>query len=221
MAHPDDAEFGAAGSVARWVREGGEVTYLVLTNGDKGSDDATMTPERLAAIREAEQRAAAKVLGVKEVVFLGFPDGGLEDNPKAREALVREIRRHRPGTVVVNDPDRNFSAYISHRDHRMAGRIVLDAVLPAGLPLYYPEHRAQGLLSWKVQEVYLSGTDRPNCWVDISDTFHLKLAALRCHESQVGQWPELEVIVRQMCAMMGEPQGLPLAEAFRRLEVPW
>ncbi len=151
--HPDDSEFAVAGTVAKWVREGREVIDVICTNGDKGSSDPDMTPDRLAGIREQEQRAAAKVLGISEVVFLGHPDGGLEDSPAFRGELVRLIRKYRPDLVMTHDP---YRPYRGHRDHRITGLVTLDAIYPyARGHLFYPEHRAEGLKPYSVREVYL------------------------------------------------------------------
>ena len=217
-AHPDDAEFGVAGTVAKWTAEGKEVVYVVCTNGDKGSVEPEMTSERLAAIREDEQLAAARVLGVKEVVFLRHPDGYLEDTPQFRGELVRLIRRYRPYLVMTSDP---YRRYVWHRDHRIAGRVTLDAVYPyARDRLNYPEHKAEGLLPHKVREVYLWGAEEPDTFIDINDTFDIKLAALRCHTSQVSHmFTEAETWIRQRAADMGRDRGIALAEAFLRVEV--
>jgi LmbE family N-acetylglucosaminyl deacetylase len=221
-AHPDDAEFSCGGSVAKWSREGWEVTYVISTNGDKGSSDREMTSERLVPIREKEQRAAAAVLGVKEVVFLGYPDGSLEDTPEFRGEIVRQIRRVRPDRVVAMDPYRWIRRYIHHRDHRITGIATLDAVFPyARDHLHYPEHIAEGLEPHIVKELLLSGTSEPNLWEDISDYFELKIKALRCHESQVGHRPpeEFKERLKQMATQAGAGASLPMAEAFRRVEL--
>lgn len=216
--HPDDSEFGAGGTVAKWVKEGQRVIYVVCTNGDKGSADPEMTSERLAKIREQEQREAAKVLGVGEVVFLGHPDGGLEDTPTFRGELVRLIRKYRPDTVMTTDPYRKYS---SHRDHRITGIVTLDAVFPyARDHLSYPEYKAEGLRPHKVREVYLWGSEEPDTFINISETFDLKIAALSCHVSQVGQHlGEREKWVKERAASLGQAHGIPLAEAFRRIEI--
>ncbi|MDY6907079.1 MAG: PIG-L deacetylase family protein [Chloroflexota bacterium] len=216
--HPDDAEFGVAGTVALWVRQGRRVVYVVCTDGDKGSSDREMTPERVAQIRRAEQMEAAKVLGVSEVVFLGYPDGGLEDTPEFRGDLVRLIRKYRPDVVVTADP---YRKYLWHRDHRIAGRVTLDAVFPyARDHLSYPEHLAEGLEPHKVREVYLWASEEPNTHIDISETFETKLAALGCHTSQVGHYMELiRQRVSERATKMGEEGGIPLAEAFYRIEI--
>lgn len=140
--HPDDAEFGVAGTVIRWTREGRDVVYLVCTNGNKGTGDFNMDPKELVKIREEEQRAAAKLLGVREVIFLGYPDQSLEDNTDFRKRLVRYIRMYRPDTVITADP---YRKYIWHRDHRITGRVVLDAIFPyARDHLSYPELLDEG-----------------------------------------------------------------------------
>ncbi len=217
--HPDDAEFGAAGTVASWVKRGREVVYVVCSNGDKGSSDPDMTSERLAEIRQREQQEAARVLGVREVVFLGYPDGGLEDTPDFRGALVRLIREYRPEVVITADP---YRKYLWHRDHRITGRVTLDAVFPyARDHLSYPEHKAEGLEPHLVKEVLLWGSEEPDTFIDVSDTFDVKMAALGCHASQVGQyWDIIEERMKDRAGKMGEDQGLPLAEAFRRVEMP-
>ncbi|MEW6033621.1 MAG: PIG-L deacetylase family protein [Chloroflexota bacterium] len=220
-AHPDDAEFGAAGSVARWVAEGNQVIYVVCTNGDKGSSDPQMTSERLAGIREEEQRGAAAVLGVKEVVFLGYPDGYLEYTPELRGQIVRSIRKYRPETILTSDP---YRKYFWHHDHRVAGQVVLDAVYPyARDHLYYPEHLAEGLRPHAVKEVYLWGSDEPDTFVDVTGTFELKLAALKCHRSQMGQHPqkELKEWLLARAREGGKRLGVPLAESFHRVVIPY
>ena len=217
--HPDDAEFGVAGTVARWVREGRSVVYAVCTNGDKGTDDPQVRPEELARIREEEQLAAARLLGVREVVFLRYPDQGLEDTPQLRKDIVRVIRRYRPDTVVTDDP---YRRYLWHRDHRIAGRVVLDAVFPyARDHLAYPDLLQEGLQPHKVREVLLWATEDPNYRSDITDTFDIKLAALRCHKSQVEDFAELEQWLRQRAETMAEGENFELAEAFHRVEVLW
>ena len=216
--HPDDAEIGAGGTIASWAGQGREVIYVVCTNGDKGSSDPDMTSERLAKIREQEQREAAKLLGVSEVSFLGHPDGGLEDTPTFRGELVRLIRKHRPDVVITADP---YRRYLWHRDHRITSIVTLDAIFPyARDHLSYPEHIAEGLAPHKVKEVYFWGSEEPDTFIDITEAFSLKLAALMCHASQVGQRAEvLKQWVEERAAQVGQSQGIPLAEAFRRIEI--
>ncbi|HEU4758450.1 MAG TPA: PIG-L deacetylase family protein [Dehalococcoidia bacterium] len=218
VAHPDDAEFLCAGTVARWCHEGWDVSYVLATSGDMGSHDVEMTRDSLARLREREQRGAAKVLGVRECVFLGYPDGFVEDTPEFRGRLVREIRRFRPDVVVTWDP---FRGNFNHRDHRLTGLAALDAVYPlARSHLAYPEHLAEGLEPHRVNEVLLAGTDRPNYHVDVTDFFQTKINALRRHRSQVGRYPsrELRKRLRERLAEVGKEPGYPLAEAFHRIE---
>lgn len=205
--------------VASWTRQGREVVYVVCTNGDKGSSDPQMTSERLAEIRRREQLDAATVLGVKEVVFLGYPDGGLEDTPAFRGELVRLIRKHRPDVVVTADP---YRRYLWHRDHRITGIVTLDAVFPyARDRLSYPEHLAEGLEPHAVKEVYLWASEEPNLFIDITETFETKMAALGCHVSQVGHFMEaVRQRMEERAAKTGEGNGVPLAEAFHRVEMP-
>ncbi len=219
-AHPDDAEFGAAGTVARWVREGRHTAYLVCTSGEKGTSDLSLTPEKLMEIREEEQRAAARVIGVQEVVFLRRPDQGLEDTAEFRKLIVRLIRTFRPQIVMTSDP---YRRYIWHRDHRIIGQVVLDAVFPfARDHLAYPDLISEGLLPHKVQELYFWGAEEINYRSDISATFELKIAALRCHASQVREFKRGDPAewLRQRCREMAAGESFGLAEAFHRVEAP-
>ncbi len=218
MPHPDDSEFGCAGTVARWAREGKRIAYVVLTNGDKGTCDRSLTSEKLSAIRQKEQKAAAKTLGVKQVVFLGHPDQGLEDSPELRRDIVRQLRLFRPDTVVTLDP---YRRYIWHRDHRIAGQVVLDAVYPyARDHLAYPDLLAEGLEPWKVKEMYLTASEDVNKRLDITDTFDLKMAALACHQSQVGdRIPELTERLRKRAREAAKGTKFELAEAFHYIAI--
>ena len=219
--HPDDAEFGVAGTVARWVAEGKSVIYVVCTNGDKGASDPNMKPDELVRIREQEQLTAAKLLGVREVIFLHYPDQTLEDTPDFRKDLVRLIRTYRPETVVTADP---YRRYIWHRDHRITGQVTLDAIFPyARDRLTYPDLLKESLQPHKVKEVLLWGTEDPNYRSNITDTFDIKMAALRCHKSQVGDYPssKLEKWLRQWVKEMAEGEDFELAEAFHRVEIWW
>jgi LmbE family N-acetylglucosaminyl deacetylase len=219
--HPDDAEYGVAGTVVRWAREGKEIIYVVCTSGDKGTSDANMRPEDIAKIREREQLAAAKLLGVREVIFLRHPDQSLEDTPEFRKEIVRLIRMYRPETVVTADP---YRRYIWHRDHRITGRVTLDAVFPyARDHLSYPDLLDEGLQPHKVREVLLWASEDPNYRSNITDTFDIKVAALRCHDSQIGQipFPEMEKWLRQRHETMAEGEEFELAEAFHREDILW
>jgi len=221
VAHPDDAEFGCGGSVARWVKEGKEVTYVILTNGDKGSGDRSMTSERLAKIRKEEQQNAAQALGVARVQFLGYPDGELEDTREVRRAVTAEIRRWRPDLLVTQNPYRTTNLYASHRDHRIAAGVALDCVYPLARDhLSFPELLAQGLEPHKVREVYLMWWEDPEVVVDISDTMDLKLKALACHASQMGDFASVEARVRERSAQLGKAKGFAYAESFNRIVLP-
>lgn len=219
-AHPDDSEFGAAGTVAKWIREGRRAAYLVCTSGEKGTTDPTLTPAALIGIREEEQRAAARVLGVHEVVFLRQPDQGLEDTAEFRKLIARMVRTFRPDIVMTSDP---YRRYIWHRDHRIIGQVVLDAVFPyARDRLAYPDLLAEGLMPHKVRELYFWGTEDINFRSDISSTFDLKIAALRCHVSQVREFNRGDPAewLRQRCREMAAGETFGLAEGFHRVEAP-
>jgi LmbE family N-acetylglucosaminyl deacetylase len=223
--HPDDAEYGIAGTVARWVKEGNDVVYVVCTNGDKGTSDINMRPEVLAKIREKEQLDAAKVLGVREVIPLRHPDQGLEDTYEFRKQIVRLIRIYRPDIVATTDP---YLRYMWHRDHRIAGQVVLDAAFPYARDfLAYPDLTLDGLQPHKVKEVLLWSmllfwdSQEINYRSDITDTIDLKIAALRCHKSQIGHLPspDLENLLRQQHEAMAQGESFKLAEAFHRVEL--
>ncbi len=187
VAHPDDPEFFCGGTVALWCGAGTEVSYLILTNGNKGSDDPTMTPEKLATIRRREQQAAANLLGVKRVIYLDEPDGELFPTLDLRKRVVTEIRRYQPETVITMDPTRYFygNSYINHADHRAAGEVAIDAIFPAARNLmYHPELLAEGLKPHPVKEVYLAGGE-PATWIDISETIEIKIKAILCHATQI------------------------------------
>jgi LmbE family N-acetylglucosaminyl deacetylase len=218
--HPDDAEFGIAGTVVKWVREGKEVVYVICTNGNKGTSDPAMSPEKLAGIREKEQLAAAATLGVKDVVFLRYDDQSLEDTPEFRKELVRQIRKFRPEVVVTSDP---YKKYLWHRDHRITGRVVLDAVFPyARDRLSYPDLLEEGLLPHNVKKVLLWASDEPNYFSDVSNTFDIKMAALGCHESQIGHLPiEFQERMKERYREFARGTGFLYAEALHEIEVLW
>ncbi len=216
-AHPDDSEFGAGATIGRLAKEGREVTYVVVTNGDKGSSDRAMTPERLAAIRAEEQRAAARVLGVARVEFLGYPDGEVEDTRALRLDVTRQIRRWKPDLVVCQSPNRTYNLGASHRDHRTVGGVVLDCVYPLSrdhlaFPELLPEYEPH-----KTREVYVIQWQDPQLVVDISDLMDLKLKALACHASQFGDFAQVERRVRERSAELGKSRSFAYAEAFDRI----
>lgn len=218
-AHPDDAEFAVAGTVARWTREGKCVVYVVCTNGDKGTSDPEVKPEDLAAMREREQQAAASLLGVRDVVFLRYPDQGLEDTPQFRKEIVRMIRVYRPDTVVTADP---YRRYIWHRDHRISGQVTLDAVFPyARDHLAYPDLLQEGIMPHKVREMLFWASEEVNYRSDITGTFDIKIAALRCHASQIEAHysPEWAERLKGRYRAMAEGEDFELAEAFHRVEI--
>ena len=218
-AHPDDSEFGAGGTVAKFVREGREVAYCIGTNGNKGSSDRTMTPERLATIRTEEQRNAARVLGVERVSFLGYPDGEVEDTRELRRDVSREIRRFRPDLVVCQNPNRTYNLGASHRDHRTVGGAVLDCVYPLARDhLAFPELMPE-FEPHKVREVYVMQWNEPHIVSDISEVIDLKLKALACHASQFKDFAAVEKRVRERGAELGQPRGFAFAEAFEPIVI--
>ncbi len=185
VAHPDDIEFGCAGTVAKWTRRGTHVVYVVVTSGNIGTHDPAYTTETLAAAREKEQRAAAAICGVTEVEFLGYHDGEVMPSLELRKDLVRIIRKHKPDVVISMDPTMMWggSNYINHPDHRAVAIATLDAIAPvASMPLMYPELGAPH----RVREVWIQWTEKPDMWVDISETIDLKMQALAQHKTQVG-----------------------------------
>lgn len=219
-AHPDDIEFGAAGTVARWIDEGARVRYLLVTSGDKGSDDPSDDPLVLARRREDEQRAAGAELGVEAVDFLGEPDGQVEASLRLRERVVRAIRGFQPEIVVSHDPTVLFvnNEWVNHVDHRAVGQVTVDAAFPTARdPLNFPEHIAEGLAAWKVAELFLWSTNEANQLVDIGGTLDRKIAALRCHVSQFRAFDETERWLRDRSEELGERAGYRAAEGFRRV----
>jgi LmbE family N-acetylglucosaminyl deacetylase len=222
FAHPDDAEIGSGGVVAKWIAAGCEVTYVLCTNGDSGTADRSLTPEQLARRRADEQRAAADAMGVRHLVMLGYPDGELEDTRPFLGDVVQAIRRHRPHTVFVHDPHRMNG--FQHRDHRKAGITATDAVYPyARDHLHFPEHVTRdGLEPHKVRELWYWGMDEPNVIVDVTDSIDRQIAALVRHESQVPGFnvPAGETIgarVKKNAAENADGYGFQYGAVFRRL----
>jgi LmbE family N-acetylglucosaminyl deacetylase len=213
FAHPDDAEFLCSGTVARFVRAGYRAQYVLATSGDKGSDDPNATPVQLAATREAEQRAAARILGVEEVTFLHHHDGEVEVSIPFRKELALAIRRGRPDVVLTFDP---WQRYQIHPDHRAVGQTALDAVAAARDHMYYPEQLTGGLEEHRVHNVYFFATDEPNYYVDITSTIELKIEALLAHASQI-RMEGLEERIRMRARLAGQAAGYEYAEAFHYL----
>jgi len=222
MAHADDGEFGAAGTLATWIQEGREVVYVVCTNGNKGSDDPDMTAAKLAETRMMEQQEAARVLGVKEVVFLGYEDGYLQPTLDLRRDISRAIRRYKPDIAMCPDPTTFYIAqrYVNHPDHRAVGEAALAAIFPAARDrLTFPELLLEGLNPHNVRHLLMWGTLDPDTWFDITGTVDRKLAALRAHKSQVSG-KGFEAHVRERCALAGQTVGVTYAEAFRYVALP-
>lgn len=221
FAHPDD-EIGCAGTIASWTRQGTEVAFVVCTNGDKGTENQDITPESLARVREREQRDAAAALGVREVVFLRYPDGELEDTREFRGRLVREIRRFRPQVVLTHAPATNSRH--THRDHRICGTATLDAIFPyARDPWHHADLTRAGFQPHKVGLALLWGGENPEEFVDISDILDVKVQAMLCHESQFGrregQNPGRQPghFVRERAKQTGEQAGVSFAEGFHKI----
>ncbi len=220
-AHPDDIDFGSAGTVARWTKAGIAVSYCLVTNGDAGGFDPAVPRGQIAGIRQAEQRAAAAEVGVTDLVFLGYPDGRLYVTHELRRDISRVIRQFRPQRVVGQSPVRNFARiYPSHPDHLAAGEATLCAVYPdARNPFAHPELLAEeGLEAHPVAELWMSGGADPEHFVDITDTYDLKLAALRAHVSQTAHMEDLDGMLRGWLGLNAAAAGLPvgrLAEAYR------
>jgi LmbE family N-acetylglucosaminyl deacetylase len=220
-AHPDDPDFGAAGTVARWTDAGIEVTYCLVTDGDAGGFDESVPRSDIAPLRRKEQTAAAHCVGVHDLRFLAYPDGKVTASLKLRKDLARVIRQVRPDRLVCPCPERNYQRIgASHPDHRAVGEAALDAVYPdARNPFAFPELLAhEGLAAWTVPEVWMSASPNADHYVDITETFPRKLAALRAHESQTGHMEGLEDLLRGWLTRAAGRGGLPegrLAEAFQ------
>ena len=222
FAHPDDAEISSGGVVARWISAGCEVTYVLCTNGSAGTADRSLTPAELVQKRANEQRAAADFMGVKNLVMLGYPDGGLEDTREFLGDVVRALRQYRPHTVFVHDPYRTHG--FQHRDHRKAGITATDAVYPyARDHLHFPEHiTADGLEPHRVRELWYWGMDQPNVIVDVTDSIDRQIAALIRHESQMPGFnvPAGHTIgerVKKNAAEHANGYGFEYGAVFRRI----
>jgi LmbE family N-acetylglucosaminyl deacetylase len=223
-AHPDDVDFSAAGTIARWTESGLEVAYCIVTDGDAGGFDEDFPRAEMPARRRAEQVAAATCVGVHDVRFLGYPDGRVEATLDLRRDLARVIRQVRPDRILCPSPERSYVRIgAGHPDHRAVGSAALDAVYPdARNPFAFPELRErESLAAWTVREVWMAGGPDPDHYVDVTGTFGRKLAALRAHESQTGHMADLAERIRTRLALVAQQAGLPdscLAEGFRVLD---
>ena len=221
LAHPDDPEFFLGGTIARWARQGHTVRYVLLTKGDKGALDETITPKALMAMRVSEQNAAAQVLGVKSVEFLDYPDGMIWPDLEMRHSIVRIIRKYRPNILVTSDPDYLITNHnkINHPDHRYTGQAVLDAVFPAaGNRMYFPDLLDEGLAPHEFEEVWLSLTDQPDISLDVTKYWDKKISALRCHISQIAD-PEIFEKHRIERLGLAPGQAFKVEEKFRRIRL--
>ncbi len=217
FAHPDDPEFSCAGTIARWTRAGCRVTYVLLTSGDVGTDDPDITREQLQELREREQRDACAAVGVSDIIFLRHGDCQLVPTLDIRRELVGVIRKVKPEVVICGDPTSQFSGdeYINHPDHRAAGQLAIDAVFPAtSQRLLWPEVGAPH----RVRRVYVSSPREANVMIDISETIDRKVAALRAHKSQMGDW-DPEPRIKEWAAENGKEAGVAYAERYRRMKI--
>ena len=217
-AHPDDADFGPAGTAARWIDAGSEGWLVCCTSGDQGGEDPDADPLELSALRETEQRAAAAIIGYTGVTVLHGPDGALANDLALREQLVREIRTFKPDAVFATDPDTIFykDGGINHTDHRAAGIAAVDAVYPAARnPMAFPWLARSGLEAHRVRRLYLFWSERADTWVDVSATLDRKIEALRAHASQIHDPAALADRMRTWASEEGEPIGAAAAEALR------
>ena len=219
-AHPDDVDFGAGGTIAQWTAQGIEVAYCIATNGDQGGEDPDLPRDQMPVIRQKEQRDAGKILGVTDIEFLNYRDGWLEPTIELRKKIVRAIRRVKPDRMIIQSPERNWDRLgASHPDHMAAGEAAIQAVYPDSRNRFaFMDLLDEGLEPWRVKEVWVTSMITPNHYVDITDTFPKKMAALHAHVSQTAHNSELEKMVREWGERNAEAGGLPagrIAEAFR------
>ena len=219
-AHPDDSDFGASGTIAQWVKKGIHVSYCICTNGDQGGEESGIPVEEMPEVRQREQRAAGAAIGVTDITFLNYRDGSLEPTLGLRKDLVRAIRIAQPDRLLCQSPERNWDRIgASHPDHLAAGEGAIQAVYPdARNPFAFLDLAAEGHLPWRVKEVWMMGHATPDHFVDITETFELKMKALYSHVSQTAHNPELENMVRawgQRNATLGGFAEGRIAEAFK------
>ncbi len=217
-AHPDDIEFGVAGTTARWAKAGCRISYVLITSGDVGIDDPEIDRQKAIEIRQHEARKAAEIAGVEEIIFLGYPDGLLEATLELRKKLVKEIRRFKPEVIICGDPTVTLSSdsYINHPDHRAAATAAIDAVFPAaGQPTLFEDIEADfGYKAHKPRKVYVGSWQNQNTFINISDTIDIKVEALRAHVSQMKGW-DPEEMIRQWAKETGKGKEMDYAEGFR------
>jgi LmbE family N-acetylglucosaminyl deacetylase len=220
MAHPDDCDFGAGGTIAQWTAKGIEVSYCIITNGDQGGEESGIPLEQMAQVRQKEQRDAGAALGVTEITYLNYRDGWLMPSIELRKEIVKAIRIAKPDRMLVQSPERNWERiFASHPDHLAAGETAIQAVYPdARNPYAFTDLKDAGFEPWRVREVWMTGSPTPNHFVDITETFDKKMAALHSHVSQTAHNKELENMVREWGQRNAEAQGLPagrIVEIFK------
>lgn len=223
MAHPDDCDFGAGGTIAQWTAKGISVSYCIITNGDQGGEESDVPLEEMAKVRQREQRDAGAALGVSDITFLNHRDGWLVPTIELRKEIVREIRKSKPDRMVIQSPERNYERiFASHPDHLAAGETAIQAVYPdARNPYAFKDLKEAGFEPWRVKEVWITSSPTPNHFVDITDTFPKKIAALKAHVSQTAHNAELEEMVRSWGERNAMAQGLPegrVAEIFKVID---
>jgi LmbE family N-acetylglucosaminyl deacetylase len=220
LAHPDDPEFFCGGTLARWIDAGHEVSYLLLTRGDKGSEDPLISPQELMMIRMEEQKSAGSVIGVQEITFLEYPDGFIVPDLEMRKQIVRHIRRYKPDIIVTSDPNNLYirGMYINHPDHRAAGLVTIDAVFPAaGNLFYFPELLKEGLQPHSPAEVWVSLTQEPTVTIDVTSFWSMKVKALLQHKSQVGDPDDFKIKMAERRTQDSTETNPRFEEGFRRL----
>ncbi|MFM8752899.1 MAG: PIG-L deacetylase family protein [Actinomycetota bacterium] len=220
MAHPDDCDFGAGGTIAQWTAQGIHVSYCIITNGDQGGEESGIPLEEMAAVRQQEQRNAGKALGVSDITYLNYRDGWLAPSMELRKDIVKAIRIAKPDRMVVQSPQRNYErVFASHPDHLAAGETAVQAVYPdARNPFAFTDLKEAGFEPWRVREVWMTGSPQPNHFVDITETFSKKIAALHAHVSQTAHNKALEKMVREWGERNAQAHGLPegrVAEIFQ------
>jgi LmbE family N-acetylglucosaminyl deacetylase len=220
MAHPDDCDFGAGGTIAQWTARGIHVSYCIITNGDQGGEESGIPLEQMAAVRQKEQRDAGKALGVDDITYLNYRDGWLAPSMELRKDIVKAIRVAKPDRMVVQSPERNYErVFASHPDHLAAGETAVQAVYPdARNPFAFTDLKEAGFEPWRVREVWMTGSPNPNHFVDITETFPKKIAALHAHVSQTAHNKELEKMVREWGERNALAHGLAegrIAEIFQ------